>query len=198
MLSKLLPEMHVYLHNSSFNKVGSLPTGKVRMNTSRTFAICTLLVLALAVSLGQGLKSGYKVTDKVKIGGDGGWDYSIVDTTAHRLYLSHATRVIVFDTETKSVVGEIPNTNGVHGIALAPELGRGYTSNGRDSSVTVFDLKSLKVLITIKLKQRNPDAILYDPFSKRVFTFNGGSSNATALSAESYERSEERRVGKEC
>jgi DNA-binding beta-propeller fold protein YncE len=157
------------------------------MKTPRVLIIFTLVLLSLLVAWGQGTKTGYKVADKIKIGGDGGWDYSIVDTTAHRLYMSHATRVIVFDTETKSVVGEIPNTIGVHGIALAPEFGRGYTSNGRDSSVTVFDLKTLTVLANIKLKQRNPDAILFDPFSKRVFTFNGGSSNATALNADTYE-----------
>ena len=157
------------------------------MKTPRLFIVCTLLLFALALAWGQDSKSGYKVVDKVKIGGDGGWDYAIVDTMAHRLYLSHATRVIAFDTDLKTVVGEIPNTIGVHGIALAQELGRGYTSNGRDSSVTVFDLKTLKVLANIKLKQRNPDAILFDPYSKRVFTFNGGSANATALNAETFE-----------
>jgi DNA-binding beta-propeller fold protein YncE len=157
------------------------------MKTPSFIILCSLFLLTLALASGQEAKSGYKVIDKVKIGGDGGWDYAIVDTTAHRLYLSHATRVIVFDTELKTVAGEIPNTIGVHGIALAPELGRGYTSNGRDSSVTVFDLKTLKVLANIKLKQRNPDAILFDPYSRRVFTFNGGSSNATAINAETYE-----------
>jgi DNA-binding beta-propeller fold protein YncE len=157
------------------------------MKTFRTIFVCTLFLVVLGVAWGQDSKSGYKVVDKVKIGGEGGWDYAIVDTTAHRLYLSHATRVVVFDTESKAVVGEIPNTIGVHGVALAQELGRGYTSNGRDSSVTVFDLKTLKVLANIKLKQRNPDAILYDPYSNRVFTFNGGSANATAIHAETYE-----------
>jgi len=115
-----------------------MPTGKVSMKTIRLFIIFALLLLAIALAWGQGSKSGYRVVEKVKIGGDGGWDYSIVDTTAHRLYLSHATRVIVFDTDSKTVVDEIPNTIGVHGIALAPELGRGYTSNGRDSSVSVY------------------------------------------------------------
>ena len=153
----------------------------------RLLALCLFAMLLTFISNGQGSKSGYKVVDKLKIGGEGGWDYSIVDTTAHRLYLSHGTRVVVFDTDSKTVVGEIPNTNGVHGIALAPDLGRGYTSNGRDSSVTVFDLKTLKVLTNMKLKARNPDAILYDPFSKQVFTFNGGSSSATAINAETYE-----------
>jgi DNA-binding beta-propeller fold protein YncE len=91
----------------------------------------------------------------------------------------------VVDLEKHSIVGEIPNTAGVHGIALVPALGKGYTSNGRDSSVTVFDLKSLSVIATLKINARNPDAILYDPFSRRVFTFNGGSANATAIDAQS-------------
>jgi YVTN family beta-propeller protein len=95
--------------------------------------------------------------------------------------MSHGTQVIVFDTKANTVVGEIPNTIGVHGIALAPKLGRGYTSNGRTSSVTVFDLATLKILDSIKLESKNPDAILYEPVSNRVFTFNGGSSNVTAI-----------------
>jgi DNA-binding beta-propeller fold protein YncE len=135
--------------------------------------------------VGQTSREGYRIVDKIKIGGEGGWDYLIADAAAHRLYVSHGTRVHVIDTESKSVVGEIPNTNGVHGIALVPELGHGYTSNGRDSSVTLFDLKTLKTLATIKLDARNPDAILYDSFSRRVFTFNGGSANTTAIDAES-------------
>lgn len=157
------------------------------MKNMRLVILIAMLVLSTALACGQDTKTGYKVVDKVKIGGEGGWDYAIVDTASDRLYLSHASRVIVFDTETKTVIGEIPNTFGVHGIALAQEFGRGYTSNGRDSSVTVFDLKTLQVLANIKLKQRNPDAILFDPFSKRVFTFNGGSANATALNAETLE-----------
>ena len=147
-----------------------------------------VLVVCLAISvmsmsgLAQAAK-GYKVVDKVKIGGEGGWDYLIADAAAKRLYMSHANQVVVFDTKTNTVVGEIQNTIGVHGIALAPKLGRGYTSNGRTSSVTVFDLTTLKVLDSIKLAEKNPDAILYEPFSNRVFTFNGGSSNATAIDA---------------
>ena len=133
-----------------------------------------------ATSLGQTSK-GYKIIDKIKIGGEGGWDYLLADASTHRLYVSHATRVIVIDTKTDKVIGEIPNTNGVHGIALVPDLGRGYTSNGRDSSVTVFDLKTLKTITTIQLNARNPDAIIYDPYSHRVFTFNGRSDNTTAI-----------------
>ncbi len=147
------------------------------------FGFLTLFAFALflgATSMGQTSK-GYKVVGKIKIGGEGGWDYLLSDAATHRLYVSHATRVVVVDTKTNTVVGEIPNTNGVHGIALVPELGRGYTSNGRDSSVTVFDLKTLKTLTTIKLDASNPDAIIYDPFSHRVFTFNGRSHNTTAI-----------------
>jgi len=147
--------------------------------------LCVFVLFLTTTGVGQTSREGYRIVDKIKIGGEGGWDYLIADAAAHRLYVSHGTRVHVIDTESKSVVGEIPNTNGVHGIALVPELGHGYTSNGRDSSVTLFDLKTLKTLATIKLDARNPDAILYDSFSRRVFTFNGGSANTTAIDAES-------------
>ena len=134
---------------------------------------------------GQSPGSGYHLIDSLVLGGEGGWDYLIVDTSAERLYVSRSSRVVVVDLSNKSVVGEIPKTTGVHGIALVPDLGRGYTSNGRDSSVTVFDLKTLNTLATIKIDARNPDAIMYDPYSRRVFTFNGGSSNATAIDVDS-------------
>jgi DNA-binding beta-propeller fold protein YncE len=142
--------------------------------------VCLAIIVMSNSGLAQATK-GYKVVDRVKIGGEGGWDYLIADTAAKRLYMSHGTQVIVFDTKANIVIGEIPNTIGVHGIALAPKLGRGYTSNGRTSSVTVFDLATLKILDSIKLESKNPDAILYEPVSNRVFTFNGGSSNATAI-----------------
>lgn len=151
------------------------------MKTLQQILVVCLAIIVMSLScLAQTTKS-YKVIDKVKIGGDGGWDYLIADGAANRLYMSHGTHVVVFDTKASTVIGDIPNTIGVHGIALNPELGRGYTSNGRTSSVTVFDLATLKVLDSIKLEEKNPDAILYEPFSNRVFTFNGGSSNATAI-----------------
>jgi DNA-binding beta-propeller fold protein YncE len=90
---------------------------------------------------------------------------------------------VVIDLGRDSVVGDIPNTLGIHGVALAPELNRGFTSNGRDSSVTIFDYKTLAPIAVVKIPGRNPDAILYDPATKRVFTFNGGTSNATAIDA---------------
>jgi len=127
----------------------------------------------------------YRVLRRVKVGGDGGWDYLVVDAAARRLYVSRATRVLVFDADTLEPAGEIPNTPGVHGIALAPPLGKGFVSDGRSSTVTVFDLKTLKVTGEIKVTGENPDAILFDDFSGRVFTFNGRSADATAIDAAS-------------
>ncbi|MGI9035627.1 MAG: YncE family protein [Pyrinomonadaceae bacterium] len=127
--------------------------------------------------------SGYHLLKKIQIGGEGGWDYLFADGEAHRLYVSHATKVVVIDTDKDAVIGEIPNTNGVHGIAVADNLGKGFISDGRDNTVTIFDLKTLKTLATVPTG-KNPDAIIYDPASKRVFAFNGGSSDATVIDAE--------------
>jgi len=127
--------------------------------------------------------SSFKVSHRILLGGEGGWDALTVDSSTHRLFVTHGTRVQVVDTRTDKVLGEITDTPGVHGVALAPDLGRGFTSNGRDFSVTMFDLNSLAVLGKLKLNARNPDAIEYDPVSKRVFAFNGGSASATAIEA---------------
>ncbi len=126
----------------------------------------------------------YHVTKRIPIGGpDAFWDYLTVDTAGNRLFVSHGTHMQVLDLTSDSVVGDIPGTPGVHGIALAHALGRGYTSNGRDSTVTVVDLGTLKPITTIQVTGRNPDAILYDPFTRRVFTFNHSRGNVTAIDA---------------
>jgi len=124
--------------------------------------------------------SGYRVIKTVPISGEGGWDYVTVDTDARRVYISHATQVVVLDADTYAEVGSIPDTQGVHGIAIASDLGRGFTSNGRTNTATIFDLKTLKTIGTVKTGT-NPDAIIYDPSTKRVFTFNGRSNDATAI-----------------
>lgn len=124
----------------------------------------------------------YRVLTKFEVGGEGRWDYVTVDPDAHRLYVPRSTHVMVLDTEGGKSVGDIPDTEGVHGVALAPDLSRGFTSNGRANTATIFDLKTLKVLETVKTGE-NPDAILFDPFTKRVFTFNGRSHDATAIDA---------------
>ena len=128
--------------------------------------------------------NGYHLLKKIQIGGEGGWDYLFADADAHRLYVSHATKVVVIDTETGNKIGEILDTKGVHGIAVAEKLGKGFTSNGRDDSVTIFDLKTLKRISDVKVG-KNPDAIIYDAASNHVFTFNGGSSDTTVIDADS-------------
>ncbi|MGA8222924.1 MAG: YncE family protein [Candidatus Acidiferrales bacterium] len=125
--------------------------------------------------------SGYHVVKTIPIGGDGGWDYALVDADARRVYVSHATHVVVLDADSGAKLGDIPDTQGVHGIALAPELGRGYVSNGRANTVAIFDMKDLKTIATVSTGGQNPDAIYYDAATKRVFAFNGRSSNATVI-----------------
>lgn len=139
---------------------------------------CSLLVCSISYAADP----GYHVIKKLQLGGEGGWDYLTVDGAARRLYISRSTHVIVVDIDTDKVVGDIADTPGVHGIAIAPELNRGFTSNGKANTSTIFDLKTLKVLGQVKTGQ-NPDAILYDPASKRVLTFNGRSKDATVFEA---------------
>jgi DNA-binding beta-propeller fold protein YncE len=125
--------------------------------------------------------SGYHLVKTIPIGGEGGWDYCLVDSDARRVYVSHATHVVVLDADTDKIVGDIPDTQGVHGIALASDLGRGFTSNGRANTVTIFDLKTLKTISSVGVGGQNPDAIFYDAASQRVFAFNGRSNNVTAI-----------------
>ena len=117
-----------------------------------------------------------------KLGGAGGWDYLTLDASG-RLFISRASRVDVINVESGKIIGTIPDTQGVHGIAFADSLKRGFTSNGRANSVTAFDLDTLKIIQETKVSGRNPDAILYEPTGKHVFTFNGASKDATVLDA---------------
>jgi DNA-binding beta-propeller fold protein YncE len=121
----------------------------------------------------------YHVVQRFNPGEAGGWDLLAVD--AHRLFISRTDRVMVIDTDSGKLLGEIPAAGGVHGIALVPEAKRGFTTNGHANTVTVFDLDTLAVTGEIKVTGDNPDAILYDPASKRVFAFNGHSANASAI-----------------
>jgi len=146
---------------------------RLRLLAGAFFFLCSLTYAA---------DSGYHIIQTYKLGGEGGWDYLNVDSAARRLYLSRATHVMVLDADSGKVVGDIPDTPGVHGIALAPELGRGFVSNGREGTVTIFDLQTLKLISKVKAGE-NPDAILYDPATKRVFAFNGRSHDATAIDA---------------
>lgn len=152
------------------------------MLRSRFVRACLLCAAALSTASAQ-TASGYHVVRKIAVGGDGWWDYALIDAGARRLYVSHATKAVVIDLGTNAIVGEITPANGIHGITLAPEFNRGFTSNGSDASVTIFDMKSLKTIGTVKVTGGNPDAIWYDDASKRVFTFNGSGRNATAIDA---------------
>ena len=149
--------------------------------------VASIGVWLLAAAAWAADSPGYHVARKLDIGGDGGWDYLTVDSQARRLYVTRSTRVMVLDADKGTVVGEIPDTEGVHGVAIAADLGRGFTSNGRSSTVTIFDLKTLKPLGRVKSTGENPDAILYDSSSHRVFAFNGRTSNATAIDAKTGE-----------
>lgn len=144
-----------------------------------------ILSLSLAAVSLAAAGPGYHVTTTYKAGGEGGWDYLTVDANARRLYISRGTHVMVLDTDSGKSVGDIPDTPGVHGIALAPDLGRGFTSNGREGTVTIFDIKTLAAIGSKVKAGDNPDAILYDPATKRVFTFNGRSQDSTAIDATS-------------
>jgi DNA-binding beta-propeller fold protein YncE len=152
----------------------------MRVSLSSAIFVCVLVLLAsLALAAGS---SGYHVAKKTVLGGDGNWDYLTVDAKARRVYISRGTHVMVVDADSAAVVGDIPGTNGVHGIAIASDMDKGFVSDGRDNNVTIFDTKTLKVLGTA-VTGKNPDAIIYDPASKRVFTFNGSSKDATAIDA---------------
>src|SRR5438477_11048945 len=146
--------------------------------------VITLTLAALFAIAAFAAPTGWKILSEIKIGGDGGWDYITMDSVARRLYVSHATHVVVVDPDAGKVVGDIPDTPGVHGIALAPELNRGFVSNGRGNNVTIFDLKTLKAIGQVATGE-NPDSIRFEPKTGRVFTFNGRGNNPTAIDAKS-------------
>ena len=155
------------------------------MNTQSLLPVAALALLA-AVPAGAAPASApnYHLVQKVVLGGEGGWDYLSVDPDARRIYISRGSHVMVVDADTDKIVGDIPNTNGVHGIAIASKLGKGFISDGRDNAVTIFDLKTLQTLATVPIGAGvGPDCIIYEPKTQRVFTFNGRSSDATAIDA---------------
>ena len=149
-------------------------------------AIASLLLAGLA---GSGVLAkpaadpGYSIVSRWTIGGPGGWDYLTIDSPRHRLFISRGDHVDVLDVETGKVIGRIADTQGVHGIALAPDRKRGYTSNGRANSITEFEYGSLAVLRTVPVPGQNPDAILYERLGNHLFTFNGSSRDATVFDA---------------
>ncbi|HKW56121.1 MAG TPA: hypothetical protein VJN42_02075 [Candidatus Acidoferrum sp.] len=159
-----------------FRKIG------VTLTTLGCLLLCSAFLLLngpAAVAQASGA-SGYHLVKKFKLGGPGGWDYLEVDPSNHHLFISRGTHVMVVDPEDGKVIGDIPDTQGVHGISIADEFNKGFTTDGRTAESTMFELGSLKTLGTIKT-DKDSDATIYDPFSKRVFTFNGDANTSSAI-----------------
>lgn len=169
----------------------------MRALSKGTFGLLVLLVSAVFVFAGtapaagagrapamqMGAKPAYHLIHTYKIGGDTFWDYLGIDVARRHLFIAHHTHVVVMNVDTGKVVHDFRNTPGVHGIAVAPALNRGFISDGGSNSVTIFNLATLKVIGNVKVTGHDPDCIIYDPASKRVFTFNGDSDNSTAIDA---------------
>lgn len=156
------------------------PTSPMQLPSLRSASFALALTLSLFVPMAS---AGYHLAHQIPVGGPGGWDYLEVDSTARRLYIAHEDTVVVIDVDSLKVVGEVPNCPGMGGVAVAPELNRGYTANGAEDTVTVFALDTLKPLARWKATGKRPNQILYEPFTKRVFTFNSTGRNATAFDA---------------
>jgi len=148
----------------------------------KTFSALFLVITSVAATAAFAA-GGYHLLQTVSVAGDEGWDHPTVDPAGRRLYVSHGSHVVVMDLDSGKLVGKIDKTPGVHAIAIDPELGRGFISNGQANSVTIFNPKTLETIGEVKVTGVNPGPIIYDPPTKRVFTFNGGSSNATAIDA---------------
>ncbi len=139
--------------------------------------VATILITTIGFAIGK-----YELVKKVAVPGSGGWDYVTVDDASRRVFISHSTQVDVLDADAYTIVGTVPNTPGVHGVAVSSEFGRGYASAGKSDSVVAFDLKTLKPLGEIKVGKK-PDAIIYEPLTKRIYVMNGDSDNITVLNA---------------
>jgi DNA-binding beta-propeller fold protein YncE len=155
---------------------------QMNRNTYRLIRTVAAFVLALGIVSVCCADGPYHFIKEIPIGGEGGWDYLSIDEAGRRLYVSHASKVVVIDIDKDAIVGEIADTPGVHGFAIAPELGRGFSSNGRESKSSIVDLKTLKTLSKVDTGE-NPDAILYEPGQQEVYTFNGRGKSATVFDA---------------
>ena len=158
------------------------------MRIARAISISAMALISSSPVFAQNTGSSYHVARRIAAGGEGGWDYLVADAQNRRLYVTRGSHVMVFDMDRDSLIGDIPNTPGVHGVALARNLSRGFTSNGRDSSLTVFDLKTLQVEKVVRITGRNPDAIAFDPATNRVFALNGASHDASVVDANMLEQ----------
>jgi hypothetical protein len=147
-----------------------------------TRLLCSLALASTAALSGRADDS-YHFIKEITVGGEGGWDYLTIDSAAHRLYLSHGNVAVVLDTETDKIIGQIDGAQGIHGVAVAPKLGRGFTSNGRENKVSIFDLATLKTLSKVEVGA-NPDWIMFEPTQSEVYTFNGRGKSSTLIAAD--------------
>ncbi len=147
---------------------------------SQLLSLLVFFVMLFSLNKLEAQTSGFHLIKKTVIGGEGGWDYLSVDTKNNRLYISHSAQVEVLDAKTHEKIGTIPNLQGVHGVIAVPKSGRGITTNGRSNTVTIFDLKTLAPIVELPTG-KNPDALLYDDFSGRVFVFNHSDVTTTAI-----------------
>jgi YVTN family beta-propeller protein len=148
----------------------------------KTNQFLSLLTLGLALTATASLRAAepYHLLKEIAVGGPSSCDYISVDEAGRRLYASHGTEVVVIDIDSDTVVGKIPNTPGVHGVAIAHDLGRGISSNGRENKASVVDLKTLETIVKLDT-QKNPDGMLFEPGQQEVYLFNGGSASASVI-----------------
>src|SRR5256885_3645072 len=166
---------HVFPKNGNSHKFGYHFNMLFKTMSATGCAVACLSVTAIAEDL-------YKFLNEIPIGGEGGWDYVTVDATARRLYLSHATKVVVVDLTKNAIISEIGDTPGVHGFIVAPELERGFSSNGKESKASFVDLKTLRTISKIETGA-NPDALVYEPVRGEVYFFNHSGNSATVINA---------------
>jgi len=144
--------------------------------------LTVILAAATLAAIPAAAQKSFKLADRVKLGGEGGWDYLAYDGDAKRVFITRGTHVMVVDAKTLKATDDITGLAGIHGVALAPELGRGFITSGGDDMLAIFDLKTLKVLDKVKVGGR-PDAVLYDASAKRVYTFNAKTQDSTVVHA---------------
>jgi DNA-binding beta-propeller fold protein YncE len=149
---------------------------------SRFLGLIALGILGILSLPVCGAEAAYKLLKEIPVGGEGGWDYLAVDQFARRVYVTHATKIVVIDIDKNEVIGEVADTLGVHGFAIAPKLERGFSSNGQENKASIVDLKTLKTLSKVDT-EANPDAILYNEAQEEVYTFNGRGNSATVFEA---------------
>ncbi len=166
------------MHQENLLKKQKTKTNNMKQSIFSFFIIASLFTCVNNATA----QSGYKLTKTFHIASPGNWDYITVNPKSNKLYLSHGSQVNILDKTTGDSLGVIPNTTGVHGIAFINDINKGYTSNGRINNVTVFDLKTNAVISQIATGE-NPDAIFYDPYSKRIITCNGRSKDLTIIDA---------------